>query len=413
MFLYRLLTIVFSPLIFNHLLWKSLRFKQSRFLLQRLGFGLNHIPQQCLWFHCASVGETNTALPLIYELRKRNPSQKFLVTTNTTTGAEIIARQEQAWLFHAYLPMDWVNTTRRFTNQIKPLALYIIETELWPNLIDVFHKQHVPVTIINGRLSEKTTATNRWIKSVYKSTLKHIEHIYVRSRIDRDRYIQLGADQNKVSILGNLKFIPPNKKNIKTQKTTDRDYIVVASSHEGEELEITECWNQLNRKELLVIAPRHPERSEKIIKQLAGNNIAVRSKKTPVTEDTKIYLLDTIGELTRWFVNAKVIIVAGSFIHRGGHNILEPAHFGKAIIFGPHMESFEDEVEILLSGSAALQVTSIEDLKNILPSLLDSNTAREQLQTNATRAVEPFTRILSDYADIVEHQLKRVGSSPI
>ena len=407
MFLYRLLTIFFSLLILNHLLWKSLRFKQSRFLLQRLGFSLSHIPQQCLWFHCASVGETNTALSLIYELHKRNPSQNFLITTNTTTGAEIVARQQQAWLFHAYLPMDWVNTTRRFVNHVKPLALYIIETELWPNLVDTFHKQHIPVTIINGRLSRKTTETNWWIKSVYKRTLKLIEHIYVRSEIDRELYIQLGADQDKVSILGNLKFIPPNIDNIKPQEITHRDYIVVASSHEGEELKITECWNQLNRKELLVITPRHPERSEQIIKQLAGNNIAVRSKNDPITEDTQIYLLDTVGELTSWFADAKLIVIAGSFIHRGGHNILEPAHFGKAIIFGPHMESFADEVEILLSGDAALQASSIDDLKNLLPTLLDATAAREQLQTNATKVVEPFVTILSDYADVVERQVKR------
>ena len=407
MFLYRLLTIIFSPLILNHLLWKSLRFKQSHFLLQRLGFGLSHIPQQCLWFHCASVGETNTVLSLIYELRKRNPSQNFLITTNTTTGAEIVARQQQAWLFHAYLPMDWVNTTRRFVNHVEPLALYIIETELWPNLVDTFHKQQIPVTIINGRLSRKTTATNRWIKSVYKRTLEHIEHVYVRSEIDRDLYIQLGADQDKVSILGNLKFIPPNIDNINPQKTTHRDYIVVASSHEGEELKITECWNRLNRKELLVIAPRHPERSEQIIKQLAGNNVAVRSKNDPIAEDTQIYLLDTVGELTGWFADAKLIVMAGSFIHRGGHNILEPAHFGKAIIFGPHMESFADEVEILLSGDAALQASSIDDLKNLLPTLLDATAAREQLQTNATKVVEPFVTILSDYADVIERQIKR------
>jgi 3-deoxy-D-manno-octulosonic-acid transferase len=407
MFLYRLLTIIFSPLIFNHLLWKSLRFKQSRFLLQRLGFNLSHIPQQCLWFHCASVGETNTALPLIYELRKRNPSQNFLITTNTTTGAEIVARQKHSWLFHAYLPMDWVSTTLRFVNHVEPLALYIIETELWPNLVDTFYKKKIPVTIINGRLSKKTTATNRRIKSVYKRTLEHIDHIYVRSEIDRDLYIQLGANQNKVSILGNLKFISPNIDNINPQKITHRDYIVVASSHEDEELKITECWNRLNRKELLVIAPRHPERGEQIIKQLAGNNIAVRSKNDAVTEDTQVYLLDTVGELTSWFADAKIIIMAGSFIHRGGHNALEPAHFGKAIIFGPHMESFVDEVDILLSGNAALQASSIDDLNNLLPTLLDAAAAREQLQTNTTKVVKPFATILSDYADVVERQIKR------
>jgi 3-deoxy-D-manno-octulosonic-acid transferase len=411
MLLYRFLTVLFSPLIFNHLLWKSLRFKQSRFLLQRLGFKLDHVPQKCVWFHCASVGETNTALSLIYELHKRNPSQTFLITTNTTTGAEIVLKQKQSWLFHAYLPMDWVSTTRRFVNRVQPLALYIIETELWPNLVDTFYKKNIPVTIINGRLSKKTTSTNRWIKSVYRRTLEHIEHVYVRSETDRALYLQLGAGENKVSVLGNLKFIPPNIDNVTPQQTTDRDYVVVASSHDSEELQITECWKQLNRDELLVIAPRHPERGEQISKQLAGYNIAMRSKDQPVTEDTQVYLLDTVGELTSWFADAKIIVMAGSFIHRGGHNILEPAHFGKAIIFGPHMESFNDEVEILLSGNAALQASSIDDLKNLLPTLLDSAAAREQLQTNATKTVAPFATILSDYADVVERELKHMDSS--
>ena len=407
MLLYRLLTIIFSPLIFNHLLWKSLKFKQSRFLLQRLGFGLNQLPQDCLWFHCASVGETHTVLPLIYELRKRNPDQKFLITTNTTTGAEIVAKQKQDWLFHAYLPMDWISTTTRFVNQVKPLALYIIETELWPNLITTFYRKQIPVTIINGRLSKKTTEANRWVRSVYKATLGLIEHIYVRSELDRELYIKLGADKNKVSVLGNLKFTPPNINNIKAQQTTSRDYVVVASTHDGEELEITECWNQLDRKELLVIAPRHPVRSLEIVKQLAGNNIARRCKDEPVTENTQIYLLDTVGELTSWFADAKLIIMAGSFIHRGGHNTLEPAHFGKAIIFGPHMESFADEVTVLLSADAALQASSIDDLKNLLPTLLDSSTARAQLETNAAKAVAPFSNITAAYTDVIERQLKQ------
>lgn len=407
MFLYRLLTVVLSLLIFNHLLWKSIRLKQSRFLIERIGFGLTHIPQHCVWFHCASVGETQTALSLIYELHERNPALQFLITTNTTTGAEIVAKQQQAWLFHAYLPMDWVSTTKRFVNKIKPTALYIIETELWPNLIHSFHRQNIPVTIINGRLSKKTTTANRWIKSVYKTTLGLLEHIYVRSEVDRELYITLGADENNVSVLGNLKFTPPNINNITAQRATKREYVVVASTHEDEELQITEHWNALNRNELLVIAPRHPNRSEQIINQLAGNQVAVRSKHDLITEHTRIYLLDTVGELTSWFADAKLIIMAGSFIHRGGHNILEPAHFGKAILFGPHMESFIDEVEVLLSNDAALQASSIDDLTKILPTVLDSVAAREELQTNATKAVAPFANIIANYADVIEQQLKQ------
>lgn len=406
MFIYRLLIFIFSPLIMAHLVWKTFRLGQPRFLLQRLGYQLGHIPQGCAWFHCASVGETNTILPLLHELHKRHPDLQCLITTNTTTGAEIVARQQLPWLHHAFLPMDWCLTTLAFLRQVKPKALYLVETELWPNLIVLSSNRNIPVNIINGRLSEKTTKANNWVRSVYKQILSRVEHIYVRSEIDKKHYLNLGADESQLSVLGNLKFIPPVSINAKPQTITQREYVLVASSHHDEELKITEIWNTLHRKELLVIAPRHPERRDSIIRQLqqtgiAADAIALRSRNDDIKDSTRIYLLDTVGELMQWFAPATLIIMAGSFTHRGGHNILEPAHFGKAIVFGPHMESFVDESELLTAKQAAVQVQSFEELASTLAVLLDNRATRAELEDNVIQTLEPFASIVNDYADVI------------
>ncbi len=407
MFIYRLLIFIFSPLILAHLIWKSFRLGQPRFLLQRLGYQLQHIPQGCAWFHCASVGETNTVLPLLHELHKRHPDLQFLITTNTTTGAEIVARQNLPWLSHAFLPMDWCLTTLTFLRQIKPKALYLVETELWPNLIVLSHGKGIPVSIINGRLSNKTTNANSWVRSVYKKVLSKVGSIYVRSEADQNNYLNLGASSNQVSVLGNLKFIPPASINTKSQTMTQRDYALVASSHNDEEYQIAKIWNTLKRDELLVIAPRHPERRNNIIKQLEqtginSDTIALRSQNDSINEQTRIYLLDTVGELMQWFAQAKLVIMAGSLTHKGGHNILEPAHFGKAVVFGPHMESFVDESELLVSKGAAVQVQSFDELGNAITELLNNESSRKELEDNAKQALQPFASIVTDYADVID-----------
>lgn len=407
MFAYRLLIIVLSPLIFGHLLLKSQRLHQPRLLWQRLGFDLDYIPEHCTWFHCASVGETNAVLPLVLELHRRNNARCFLITTNTITGAEIVTRQNHDWLMHAYLPMDWVSTTRRFIKRVKPTSLNIVETELWPNLIDVCYQRRIPVTIINGRLSKKTTLTNNWIRLIYKRTLELVKHIYVRSEHDRNLYIELGAPEKNVSVLGNLKYIPPTSMRVHPQEHTTRDYVVIASTHEGEERKIAAVWKRMHRKELLVIAPRHPDRSSQVVKQLetvVGNvdkYVAVRSKNDAIGRETKIYVLDSVGELTSWYAKAKLIVMAGTFIHRGGHNVLEPAHFGKAIVVGPHMENFVDENKLLLDKNAAVQIFSIGGIETTVARLLDNDDERKQLEQNALKAVEPFSHIISNYADVI------------
>jgi len=402
MFLYRLLNLLLLPLTLSYIGWKAIRHKQLRYLQQRLGVGLSEIPQHCLWIHCASVGEVNTALPLIDELHRRNPGQNFLITTNTPTGADIVRRRKQSYLFHAYLPFDWLLSVTLFVSRVKPFALYVLETELWPNLFGVCHRNHIPVSIINGRLSPKTTSTYKWIRNILGQVLRLTDHIYARSEADREAFIQLGAVASNVTTIGNLKYSPPS---IQTsdRPPVSRKYVIVASTHDDEEKQILQCWLKLKRNELLVIAPRHPERREEILRQLTSltDSIAVRSRNDAVNETTTVYLLDTVGELNNWFGDATLVIMGGSFIARGGHNLLEPAHFGKAVIFGPSMENFREEAQLMLGKHAAVQVASVDELCKQLQRFLSSPELLRSLENNVAEATAGFRNIVTDYADII------------
>ena len=406
MFLYRLLNFLLIPLTFSYICWKAVRHKQLRYLKQRLGVGLGAIPQNCLWLHCASVGEVNTALPLLHELHQRNPQQNFLITTNTPTGAEIVTRQQQPYLFHAYLPFDWMLSVTLFITTVKPTALYVMETELWPNLFSICHSRKIPVVIINGRLSPKTTSTYLWVRKVLGQLLLLTDHIYARSEADRAAFIKLGADSNKVSLIGNLKYSPPSSRLIE-KPSVNGEYIVAASTHADEEIKILQCWLKLDRPELLVIAPRHPERREEILKQLHSltDSVAVRSRNDEITDKTRVYLLDTVGELNNWFAGARLVIMGGSFIPRGGHNLLEPAHFGKAVIFGPSMENFYEEARLMLSKHAAVQVASVDKLCEQLQHFLANPQALQSLENNVAEATADFRHIVDDYANIIEQAI--------
>lgn len=409
MFLYRLFNLLLFPLTFGYLCIKALRHKQLRYFLQRLGLGLSDIPKNCCWLHCASVGEVNTALPLLRELHRRYPQQRFLITTNTPTGADIVTKQQQSYLFHAYLPFDWLLSVTLFISNLKPIGLYVLETELWPNLFGVCYSSHVPIVIINGRLSPRTTATFKWVRKTLGRLLRLTEHIYARSDNDTAAFVKLGAQPNKVSMLGNLKYSPPAVQSAAKPELAV-EYVVAASTHDDEELQILKCWLQLQRDELLVIAPRHPERRDAILQQLIPltTAIAVRSKNDAITADTKVYLLDTVGELNNWFTGARLVVMGGSFVPRGGHNLLEPAHFGKAVFFGPSMENFQDEARQMLDQHAAVQVEDINALCRQLKHFLTNQDALASLENNVSVAVANFRHIVADYADIIGARLDTI-----
>jgi 3-deoxy-D-manno-octulosonic-acid transferase len=231
-----------------------------------------------------------------------------------------------------------------------------------------------------------------------------VDAIYARSTENALAYQQLGAAADIIKTTGNLKFttaIHSAQDLPETDIPRDREYVLLASTHQDEEKQIYTLWSQLKRTELLVIAPRHPERSSSIVKQLENENIAIRSKDQPITDKTEIFLLDTVGELKNYFPGAEFVIMGGSFVPVGGHNILEPAAFNKAIITGPYMDNFKEELNLMLDKEAIIQVDSVDKLKDKINKLLDDKNYRAALIDNTNKLTDNVEQVLEDYTDLI------------
>lgn len=394
---YQLLLISLAPIF----LWLSIKHvlnnKNSEYLWQRLGMKLPDT-KMTIWFHCASVGEVITATPLIKLYNEKFPDKNILVTTNTITGANI-CKKRLPFTTHCFLPLDYRFITRRFLNKCQPKELIILETELWPNLFQLCHSKDIPISIINGRLSQRSLNTSAWTKRLYKKTLQYVKKVYCRSDSDADAYQYLGATNKQIEITGNLKFsISLNTTSLDNLIT--RPYVLAASTHTGEEKKIVEAWKKSNHNNLLlVIAPRHPERKNEILRDIEflSNEIKIRSLQEEITDKTDIYLADTLGELSALFQHAELVIMGGSFVSKGGHNILEPAARSKAILYGSSMENFCAEDILFRRHNAAIQANSKQQTIDCLNMLLDDTEKRETLGINARKLIEKNNNIAEVY----------------
>lgn len=390
---YRLLLFVLWPVLFIYTAKIAWRDRSLRYLQQRLGFNYRNI--QCdLWIHCASVGEVNTYLPLHKKLLVQYPEMQFLITTNTTTGAQTLQQHQLDRSRHCYLPIESGCAIKRFIKAAQPRQCLIMETELWPLLYRQCAKSNIGITLINARLSHKTLKANKWLRQLYRDTLQHVNKILCKSTDEYQRYLQLGASEAQLEVVGNLKFAiedhtEPSSGQLAKQ-LGQRSYCVAASTHHNEELQLARLWQQLNTSHLLVIVPRHPNRSAQIQKQLneLHINYAVRSKQQTVNDKTLVYLADTLGELRQFIADAHCVFIGGSLVDHGGQNILEAASAGKAVICGPYMYNFNEELQLLLSHQACIQVNNIQQLQQVIQKLLSDNTQIEALQANARQVMQ-------------------------
>lgn len=408
--IYRLLTILLWPVFFVYTLKISLRDKSSRYLFQRLGFSypasqnknknININKNKTIWIHCASVGEVNTYLPLHLELLKRFPDAQFVITTNTVTGASTVARHNLERTSHCYLPIESNFAIRRFLKAWQPSQCLIMETELWPLLYQLCHINKLSISIINARLSHRTLSANNWIKSLYKTSLSYVDKIICKSDIELNNFISLGASSSQLSIGGNLKFVNTNNEQTITPiNINNRAYCVAASTHNDEEQQLARLWQKLNPELLLVIIPRHPNRSKQIQKQLDSLqiNYAVRSLNSNIQADTKIYLADTLGELSNFMAGAEFVFIGGSLIEHGGQNILESARLGKPTLCGPHMFNFKDEIEFLLENKACIQINNIDELESEISEHFNQSEKFISMGNNAKNALQKQSVILESY----------------
>ncbi|MCK5722787.1 MAG: 3-deoxy-D-manno-octulosonic acid transferase [Gammaproteobacteria bacterium] len=404
MWRYKLLLFIFFIPLVIYTLWQSLRAFEFRYFLQRLTvFFSPSVKAKGIWIHAASVGEVNAVIPLILKIHEENPQQSITLTSNTVTSASIVKKQLPNSIKHYYFPLDYSWAVKRIISKINPKTLFIVETEFWPNLYIHAHRKNVPLIIINGRISEKTLHAKNWVKNIYAKILPLVTKVYARSETDQSRFIELGLSPDKIEILGNIKFSAINQQQIKAINL-NRSYVLAASTREDEEQLIVEAWQKAeHNNNLLVIVPRHPNRLTEILAQLNQFklNIAVRSKKDPVTASTHIYIADTIGELKQFIAGSEFVLMGGSFVKKGGHNILEVAQLGKAVIFGPDMRSFKDEAELFLQYKAGTQC-NINELSDVFTQFIQDSEFRINIGKNSQALIEANTNIFNEYCNKIK-----------
>ena len=395
-----LLLLLFIPLVI-YTLWQSLRASELRYFLQRFSiFFSGKVKQNGMWIHAASVGEVNAVIPLILKIHENKPDLTITLTTNTLTGACVAKKLLPSNIQHYYFPLDYLWAQKRIINKIQPKNIFIVETEFWPNLYLLAHKKHIPLFIINGRISEKTLYTKDWLKDINSQILPLVKNVYARSETDQSRFISLGLPEDKTEVLGNIKF-----STLEDKKTTaidlKRPYVLAASTREDEEKIIVEAWLKSDHRDhLLVIVPRHPKRLSDILNQLKSFDIgiAIRSKHQSPTIKDKIYIADTIGELKQFIVGSEFVVMGGSFVAKGGHNILEVAQQGKAVIFGSDMRNFEYEAKLFSDENIGIQSQN-DDLLNNINDLLNHKGNRESYEKNTINFIVNNKNILNDYVN--------------
>ena len=331
-----------------------------------------------IWIHCVSVGETQAARPLVTALRERFPSHGILVSTTTLTGQRLareVFRNDADAVF--YFPFDWAWTTRRALTRLDPATVLIVETELWPRLLHECRKRHIPLSMVNGRISDKSYRRYKWVGPFVARVVNNLDLALMQSEQDAERIKGLGLSPDRVVVTGNLKF-DQIEDGTELKLTSDlrerfqfderRDLIVAASTHAPEERLLIEAYQQIKQGQSahkgvrLLLAPRHPERFSEVSSLLVESGLTwVRRTSPPSPADgvCDIVLLDTVGELRAVYSLASIVFVGGSIAQAGGHNVLEPAVHGACIVTGAHTSNFAAVISAFVADHALVQLKDL------------------------------------------------------
>jgi 3-deoxy-D-manno-octulosonic-acid transferase len=403
-----------------------------RFPLELLAGSSGASANRSIWIHAVSVGEVLAALPLARQLKERFPSRRLVVSTTTVTGQKL-ARERLTFadaIF--YFPLDWRGPVRRVLAAARPGAVIVVETEIWPNFLRECRRACVPVVFVNGRLSERSSRGYRRalafsvgaLAGFLKRVLNDATLFLMQSEEDAARLIALGASRERVLVTGNLKYdlAEPSESHVSAwleselEKGNRGPVVVAGSVLANEEAPVLRAFADVERefpRALLILAPRKPEQFDNAAAIIAatGRKVLRRSGLSlngtggaALAEPGNVLLLDSIGELAGLYRLADTVFVGGSLVPSGGHNILEPAAFGKVPVYGPSMENFREMAAKFVAAHAAIQVNSAEDLGAAWGTLLRDperavrmgNCARELVDRNrgATARVLRYVEVI-------------------
>ena len=395
---YRLLLWAVFPLLLPYTVIVGIRHRSLRYILQRFSLHLPASSDRPLWIHCASVGELNTALLFLEQWLAKYPEDRILITTNTVSSARVFEAKARHHMQHCYLPLDYMFLVQHFLNVLRPRAILIMETEVWLNLFHSCSKLHIPTVIINARLSQRIANANVWIRRYYEQSLEFLKAIYAKSERDRETYIQAGAPPWKIKTLGNLKYAAKFEGQL--ADLINRPYVLAASTHNDEELQIARIWQRIEKRNyVLVIAPRHPERAEKIFNAFQRDHIHMDYYHPNTTvSDGDIILYNRMGQLPQLIKHACLVFLGGSLVDKGGHNILEAAMLGTPQVTGFYLDNIIEEAQALNEMGGLIIIDDAQALVDIFVNVIKQP---DYYQKNAEMAQD----YLSRYTDIAQRYI--------
>ncbi len=353
----------------------------------------------CLWLHAVSVGEVLQLRPMMKLLAAQRPGWDFVITTTTRTGLDV-AKKEYPQHTVCYFPLDFSWAARRAIARIKPSAIVLVELELWPNFVLTAKRFGIPLALINGRVSEKSFRGYRRIRPLIARLLSGFDLLAAQNNEYADRLLSLGAPRDRLHVTGSIKFdgVRSDRSNPKTAELREffglqpeEEVFIAGSTQAPEESFALETWETLRNdfpNLRLILVPRHKERFEEVASLVTSRGLNLRRRSSGCAtgksaHPTDVLLLDTLGELGACWGLADIAFVGGSLTQRGGQNMLEPAAYGAAVLFGPNTCNFRDIVEQLLARDAARVVRSETELTSTVRELLKSPATAQELGVRA------------------------------
>jgi 3-deoxy-D-manno-octulosonic-acid transferase len=437
---YSLLTLIVFVVVSPYFAYQAIRYKKYiGSLRERLGYlpiSFNLDGEPSIWIHAVSVGEALTARALAADLKARYPRLRLFLSTTTIPGQQV-ARASLGSVVDAvfYFPFDWAFIVRRTLKLVNPRLFIMMETEIWPNLLRVCRKQGVRTIVINGRISSRSYPRYRMIRPFFRRVLANVDRFCMQSEESARRLMDLGARADCVSVTGSLKFdsldVPPasgasfghGKPRERALRffriSAHRTVIVAGSTMRGEEVAVLKAFSKIKTTlphALMILAPRQPERFTEVerVARDAGF-VTVRRSELPIDAEPRadVVVLDSIGELAQLYQVATAVFVGGSLADHGGHNILEPAVFGKPVVFGPHMQNFREIAEAFVKNGAAIQVQSDRELDEAMLALVRDPVHRARLGAAARALVEANRGAKDKTLAVIAELLPPVGSGGV
>lgn len=380
--------------------------ERKRLLAERLGFFSKERKKffegkKWIWVHAVSVGEAMAVETLIRKCSERFPDTHFLVTTVTATGQKIAQKMANEKVHVAFFPFDFTFAVKSFFQTFRPECLILVETEIWPNLLTEAERFHVPVGIVNGRLSERSSGRYLKWRFIFGGLFRKIRFVLAQTEEDAGRFTAIGLAKDRVHVMGNIKFdnaVRTEELKGEVARLKEKYFLggpekvwVAGSTHPGEEEWIAGVFQKL-RKDFpgmkLVIAPRHVERAREVCSIFEKKGLRSFPAGKITSGEYDVLVIDRLGVLRYIYAAADVVFVGGSLVPKGGQNPIEPANVKKTVVYGKHVFNFEKIYQILKQREAAVQVRDADELEPVLRELLNHELKNQQIGERAYAVVQ-------------------------